>query len=153
MHNNLLFIRNTGVNFSFISKLSLSINSPTNSTLNVFDRNAKLIHREKSCQMADYKVYDYVKEEVGYRVADRIFDIKRTFDSVLDLGCQRGHVAKHLTSDMCKKIFMFDRSESMMKQAEMPVDNGIVVEKKVFDEENDLPFEANSLDLIISSLK
>ena len=40
----------------------------------------------------------------------------------------------------------------MLEQAELP-EEGIEVEKKIFDEEDDLPFENNSIDLIVSSLK
>lgn len=47
---------------------------------------------------------------------------------------------------------MFDISDKMLEQAELP-EEGIEVEKKVFDEEDDLPFENNSIDLIVSSLK
>lgn len=47
---------------------------------------------------------------------------------------------------------MFDISEKMLEQAELP-EEGIEVEKKIFDEEDDLPFENNSIDLIVSSLK
>lgn len=43
-------------------------------------------------------------------------------------------------------------AERMLEQAEMP-EEGIEIEKKVFDEENDLPFADNSLDLVVSSLK
>ena len=63
----------------------------------VFDRETKKLQRNRTAHNSDYKVYDYLKEEVGYRVADRIFDVKRSFDQVLDLGCQRGFVSKHLT--------------------------------------------------------
>ena len=37
-------------------------------------------------------------------------------------------------------------------QADLPED-GVEIEKRVFDEENDLPFKDNSLDLVASSLK
>lgn len=67
------------------------------STINVFDRNTKRIQRDRSCLAPNYQDYEYVKSEIGYRVADRVFDVKRSFDSILDLGCQRGYVSKHLT--------------------------------------------------------
>lgn len=67
------------------------------SSLNVFDRETKRAQRNRIVTQPDYKQYEYVKEEIGYRVADRIFDIKRSFNTMLDLGCQRGYVSKHLT--------------------------------------------------------
>jgi NADH dehydrogenase [ubiquinone] 1 alpha subcomplex assembly factor 5 len=62
----------------------------TPSSLNVFDRETKRIQRIRTAVDPNYKDYEYVKAEVGYRVADRVFDIKRSFNTVLDLGCQRG---------------------------------------------------------------
>jgi NADH dehydrogenase [ubiquinone] 1 alpha subcomplex assembly factor 5 len=62
----------------------------TPSSLNVFDRETKRIQRIRTAIDPNYKDYEYVKAEVGYRVADRVFDIKRSFNTVLDLGCQRG---------------------------------------------------------------
>lgn len=76
---------------------SSKIQSKLPPSLNVFDRNTKLIQRNRTASMPDYKEYEYVKSEIGYRVADRVFDIKRSFDNILDLGCQRGYVSKHLT--------------------------------------------------------
>jgi hypothetical protein len=73
------------------------------SSMNIFDRNVKLIQRNKTALHPNYKDFDYVKEEIGARVADRIFDIKRSFNTILDLGCQRGYVSKHLT----KVIFLY----------------------------------------------
>ena len=46
---------------------------------------------------------------------------------------------------------MYEMAEDLLREVDMPED--VVVEKKVFDEENDLPFADNSLDLIVSSLK
>ncbi len=43
-------------------------------------------------------------------------------------------------------------SEKLLEQAELP-EKEIQIEKKVFDEEEDLPFADNSLDLVVSSLK
>ena len=46
--------------------------------MNVFDRKAKALHRDRSVIIRDdHQVFDYLKEEVGYRVYDRILDIKR----------------------------------------------------------------------------
>lgn len=84
----------------------LNLNSPlilnkhaslSSSSLYIFDREAKRVQRNRTSFDPDYKHYEYVKSEVGYRVADRVFDIKRNFDTILDLGCQRGYVSKNLT--------------------------------------------------------
>lgn len=86
----------------------------TTTSLNIFDRETKKLQRNRTCLDPDYKHYEYVKSEVGYRVADRVFDIKRDFNSILDLGCQRGYVSKHLTKETVKKIYMFDMSDKIL---------------------------------------
>lgn len=68
----------------------------SSSSLYIFDRNVKRMQRNRIITDPNYQDYEYVKSEVGYRLADRVFDIKRTFNNVLDLGCQRGYVSKHL---------------------------------------------------------
>ena len=73
-------------------------------SLNIFDRETKRKQKNLTCAHPDYKQFEYVKEEIGYRIADRVFDIKRSFDNVLDLGCQRGYVTKHITK-VCSSLY------------------------------------------------
>lgn len=54
--------------------------------MNIFDRKAKILQKERSARLEDYHLYEYVKEEIGWRTADRIFDIKRTFKNAVELG-------------------------------------------------------------------
>ena len=63
--------------------------------MNVFDRKAKALHRDRSARRDDHQVFDYLKEEVGYRVYDRVLDIKRHFDTIVDLGAGKGYVGKN----------------------------------------------------------
>lgn len=55
-------------------------------TMNIFDRKAKILQKERSAQNEDYHLSEYIKEEVGWRTADRVFDIKRTFKNAVELG-------------------------------------------------------------------
>ncbi|CAG7825926.1 unnamed protein product, partial [Allacma fusca] len=71
---------------------------PKPNQLNVFDRQAKLLQRERSAMLPDSGVFDYIREEVGFNLFDRVMDIKRDLSVVLDLGCGKGHVMKHLHS-------------------------------------------------------
>ena len=50
--------------------------------------------------------------QIGWRVADRVFDIKRQFDTVLDLGCGKGYVFKHFDK---ASIFMTSNFVLTMK--------------------------------------
>lgn len=80
------------------------------STMNIFDRSAKQIQKERSALRLgcfffvekllkfsfmnlwfigfspDVELYDYIKDEVGFRLSDRIFDVKRQFKLAADIG-------------------------------------------------------------------
>jgi NADH dehydrogenase [ubiquinone] 1 alpha subcomplex assembly factor 5 len=85
----------------------------------VFDRSAKRLQRNRAvsprqrtsgervvaCSLTppgvgpqaldpDVQQYELLRDEVAWRVGDRIGDIKRTFPLALDLGCGRGHMGK-----------------------------------------------------------
>ena len=115
----------------------------------VFDRNSKFLQRERAAKAPDVDIYDYIKDEVGYRLADRLFDVKRKFNKVLDLGCGRGHVSKHIVQESVDEIILADLSPSWLEQAQTT--EGIKVERKILDEE-DFIIEPESLDFVISCL-
>nr|CAG4651986.1 EOG090X09JT [Triops cancriformis] len=117
--------------------------------MNVFDRQTKLRQKTVSANNADVEVYDYLKEEVGFRVADRIFDIKRHFPKILDLGCGRGYVSRHISDDSVGHVTMCDMSAMHLDQAHAP--QTVPFTKKVADEES-LDFPDESMDLVVSSL-
>ncbi|CAF0822253.1 unnamed protein product [Adineta steineri] len=122
---------------------------------NVFDRQAKLKQRERTCLDPEYNIYSYVHERVAQSLVDRIFDIKRTFESALDIGCGRGLTASELTKDVIKRLTMIDSSSRMLEQIRSPVDDnghdGIEILKKHQDEEQ-LTGDELSYDLAYSCL-
>lgn len=122
---------------------------PPGSSMNIFDRNVKLLQRERAVNSPDVKLYDYIKDEVGYRLSDRIFDIKRTFKKALDFGCGRGHVSKNIFKESIEELILTDMCQTALHQAE--TNEGIKVERKIIDEE-ELIYEPDSLDLVISCL-
>ncbi|XP_024890672.1 arginine-hydroxylase NDUFAF5, mitochondrial [Temnothorax curvispinosus] len=122
---------------------------PPDSPMNVFDRNAKLLQRERAAKDTNVQLYDYIKDEVGDRLADRIFDIKRKFGRALDLGCGRGHVSKRILNESVEELVLADMSPGFLRQAETT--EGVKVKREVIDEEN-LSFEPDSFDLVISCL-
>ncbi|XP_015434597.1 PREDICTED: NADH dehydrogenase [ubiquinone] 1 alpha subcomplex assembly factor 5 [Dufourea novaeangliae] len=137
--NNVRRIVNSASNFAL----------PSDSVMYVFDRNTKLLQRERAAQASDVKLYDYIKDEVGYRLADRVFDIKKKFKKALDLGCGRGHVSKHILAESVEELILTDTCPTYVDQAETA--EGVKVTRTVMDEEN-FSWEPNSLDLILSSL-
>ncbi|KAK8735433.1 hypothetical protein OTU49_005389 [Cherax quadricarinatus] len=124
--------------------------SKQGNVVNVFDRHTKLLQRERAARNPDVAVFDYLKEEVGYRLSDRILDIKRELKIGLDLGCGRGYATKHITDAELKHLYMSDFSPSMLESAQTPENIGFT--KILIDEEQKFPLESKFLDLVISNL-
>lgn len=131
------------------SSAQRQIKPAENTLVNIFDRQAKVLQRERAARAPDVAVYDYLKEEIGYRLADRIFDIKRKFKFAVDLGCGRGYVAKHIDSESVEELVVCDMSQTWLDQ--VPCPPNIKMKRMVVDEES-LPFEPASVDLVTSSL-
>lgn len=81
----------------------------------------------------DVALYDYLKEEVGFRLADRVFDIKREFKSAADIGCNRGYISKHILAECVEHLTLTDTSASMLDQAQGTP--GLKMHKLLQDEE------------------
>ncbi|GAB6021703.1 NADH dehydrogenase [ubiquinone] 1 alpha subcomplex assembly factor 5 [Chamberlinius hualienensis] len=119
----------------------------SNNVMNVFDRNTKRLQKDRAAKAADHNVYDYIKNEVAYRVMDRVYDIKRRFEVAVDLGCGKGHLAQYATDDVIGMLYNCDMSAESLKH----VKSNVPSLSLVCDEEY-LPFQRNSFDLIVSSL-
>ncbi|KAF5277425.1 hypothetical protein FQA39_LY06238 [Lamprigera yunnana] len=117
--------------------------------IHIFDRNTKHLQRERAALAPDVNLYDYIKDEIGFRLSDRIFDIKRKFKLAADIGCNRGYVSKHILPSSVEELILCDGSQTNLDRA--PVQNGLKVRKQIIDEEH-IHFEPDSLDLVISSL-
>ncbi|XP_012495878.1 PREDICTED: NADH dehydrogenase [ubiquinone] 1 alpha subcomplex assembly factor 5 [Propithecus coquereli] len=65
-------------------------------SLNIFDRDLKRKQKNWAARQPEPMKFDYLREEVGSRIADRVYDIARDFSLALDLGCGRGYIAQHL---------------------------------------------------------
>lgn len=120
--------------------------------LNVFDRKTKQVQRERAALSENVEVYDYLKDEVGFRLADRICDIKRKFKIVLNLGCSRGYISKNVVSDNVEELVLCDNSDLLMSQAKCE-DSKVKVKKVICDEECiEKVFKPDTFDLVISNL-
>ncbi|KAI9033628.1 S-adenosyl-L-methionine-dependent methyltransferase [Phycomyces nitens] len=117
----------------------------------VFDRHVKQMQKDRAAMSVESsREVDYIKDEVAARVADRLLDIKRNFNQVVDLGSGCGHIVKHLDPTMVKKLIMCDLSEkALLRDADQPC--SIEIERHVVDEEH-LPFKEDSLEAVLSSL-
>ncbi|KAF7659025.1 hypothetical protein LDENG_00003620 [Lucifuga dentata] len=117
-------------------------------SMNVFDRAMKKRQKNWAASLQNSHQYDYLRDEVGSRVADRVYDIARTFPLALDIGCGKSHIAEHLSKEVVERLFLTDFSEKTLKQRRQ---NEIPTHCVLADEEF-LPFKENTFDLVVSSL-
>ncbi|XP_033110885.1 arginine-hydroxylase NDUFAF5, mitochondrial-like [Anneissia japonica] len=123
--------------------------SSSEHTMNVFDRKTKQMQRDRAAMADNVDVYDYLKDEVAYRLVDRLRDVTRKFDVALDLSCGRGHLAKYLNEELVSTLYQCEFSEKMLNQSHTCEDVETI---KVQADEEFIPFQENSLDLVLSSL-
>ncbi|KAK4704205.1 NADH dehydrogenase [ubiquinone] 1 alpha subcomplex assembly factor 5, partial [Phenoliferia sp. Uapishka_3] len=145
-----------------------SASSP-NSPFIVFDRDVKRLQRNRAASDKERsRLTDYVKEEVAANMVDRLLDIKRRFPAVLDIGSGPGFIKEHLDPEITQKLIMTDSAGKsgmhtlwwalltfapleIMLFRDADLESEVPIERVVCDEE-DLPFEENSQDAIMSCL-
>lgn len=60
-----------------IGKLILRLSSAQRSQFDIFDRKTKLKQKTYSLKLPNHNIYDYLKNEFGFRLFDSLLDIKR----------------------------------------------------------------------------
>ncbi|KAG4218350.1 hypothetical protein PC116_g33170, partial [Phytophthora cactorum] len=136
----------------------------------VFNRRTKWLQKERAAaNVESSRVADYLKDEVAIRLCDRLLDIKRTYPSVLDLGANSCNIARALTrpnpdpdsgapvteplASRIGHLLAVDSSHTLLyRDADEPFNSEINMTRQVLSDEETLPFEANSFDLVLSSL-
>lgn len=144
----------------------LATRSSSNQSTIIFDRELKARHKERSLLLSDGDYYDYLRRESASRIVDRIEDISRSFPTCLELGCHRGHLydlingTEGLGDDGggiggIKTLYQCDMAPSAMRtDVKIDDENPQLVEPKYLhgDEENGLPFQEGSFDIVLSSM-
>ena len=132
---------------TWLVRLKSDVNE--SSAMNVFNRKAKRLQKNRAALKSNGDECDYLKDEVASRLVDRLGDVSRHFPLVLDLGCGKGHIAKYLTRGHVGSLVQCDLSEEMIKKSFVHPE--IPTRRLVVDEEF-LPFKANTFDAVLSSL-
>ncbi|KAI7902926.1 S-adenosyl-L-methionine-dependent methyltransferase [Cokeromyces recurvatus] len=123
----------------------------TTAPFQVFDRHAKRLQRDRAAlDVEQSRTVDYLRDTVAARVADRLLDVNRSFNTVVDLGSGCGHIIKHVKKEKMNKLIMCDMSEKALNR-DINIPYEVQVERRVIDEEH-LPFPENSLDAVVSSM-
>ncbi|KAI0484463.1 S-adenosyl-L-methionine-dependent methyltransferase [Xylariaceae sp. FL0804] len=152
------------------SRRSYAFQAATPPILEVFNRRTKWMQRERAAgDLENSRLADYLKDEVAIRLCERLLDIKRRFPRVLDLGANSCNIARALVRDnpdpspdvaeserIAAKIdhlLAVDSSEGLLyRDAELDFNRDLNITRQVLRDEETLPFEANTFDLVLSSL-
>ncbi|KAK2465958.1 hypothetical protein APHAL10511_001599 [Amanita phalloides] len=140
----------------FLSSCSI-LNASSFATTNpyqVFDRKAKCLQKDRAASIeggARSATVDYVRDEAAERLLDRFMDIKRQFNTILDLGSGPGHFTKLLELNKVRKSIMIDSSITLHRDPDSHFQ--VNVERIHADEESLLQvIDHNSQEAIISCL-
>ncbi|PBP19424.1 methyltransferase domain-containing protein [Diplocarpon rosae] len=146
-----------------------AVQAPGSPTLQVFNRDTKYLQKERAAaNVQRSRQVDYLKDEVAMRLSERLLFINRHFDNVLDLGANSCNIARALTipesypdptkdaisaSSRISKLTAADSSRAMLyRDVDLPYNKEINLTREVLDNEERIPFKANTFDAVLSSL-
>ncbi|PHH76653.1 hypothetical protein CDD82_3896 [Ophiocordyceps australis] len=136
----------------------------------VFNRRTKWLQKERAASDPERsRQADYLKDEVAARVSERLLDINRHFARVLDLGANSCNLGRALVRDnpdpdpskpssppLSSRISELVAAESsktlLYRDAHLDFNKKLRITRQVLDDEEALPFDPESFDLVLSSL-
>ncbi|KAK2591174.1 hypothetical protein QQS21_011130 [Conoideocrella luteorostrata] len=152
------------------SRRTYAIHSSSAPRFQVFNRRTKWLQKERvASRPEESRQADYLKDEVAIRVSERLLDINRHFPRVLDLGANSCNLARALVRDnpdpdpgkpesvpLSKRIselIAADSSKSLLyRDADHDFNKKLSIKRQVLDDEETIPYEPESFDLVMSSL-
>jgi len=129
--------------------VSKELANPPVQSLSTFNSKLKTLQRSRAARLPDHEQYDYVRNDIAEYLTDRISDIKRDFPKVVELGCGKSHVYQHLNPYITKELLECDWSEECLQ---VPRDQTEIKLTQLLLEDETLPLEPGSADLVISNL-
>jgi NADH dehydrogenase [ubiquinone] 1 alpha subcomplex assembly factor 5 len=134
--------------------------------MEIFSHQQKWMQKERAARNTETsRSVDYLRDEVASRLCERVLDINRQFDHVLDLGANSCNLARMLTlpsvdspeggprGQRIRKMTAADSSETLLyRDVDLPFNQEIDIHREVLSNPETLPYEANSFDAVLSSL-
>ncbi|CAK5072964.1 unnamed protein product [Meloidogyne enterolobii] len=117
----------------------------------VFDRETKRKQRNWSATQSEFELTRFIRDEFGYRLADKVFDLLKKNTVCIDLGCGAGHIGMHLIRENVGCLIQLDMSEVMVRASKSAEENEFPTFRAIADEEL-VPFRPECADLILSGL-
>ncbi|GMR36963.1 hypothetical protein PMAYCL1PPCAC_07158, partial [Pristionchus mayeri] len=116
----------------------------------IFDRSMKRRQRDWSAVHPSRNEVEYIREELGWSVADRVADLTKYSHKVLEIG--HGMISSHLESQRVSSVTLLDSSEAMLDSAKRPDDEKVEFIRVRGDEESLSAVEGQQFDLILTSM-
>ncbi|KAF2664165.1 S-adenosyl-L-methionine-dependent methyltransferase [Microthyrium microscopicum] len=147
-----------------------AVQTPGAPIVEVFNNATKWAQKERAAQNVELsRQVDYLRDEVASRLSERLLDIKRDFDHVLDLGANACHVARMLTktnpddysaqpvaeplASRIGRITAAENSRSLLyRDADLDFNNKMEITRDVLKSPETLPYDAGTFDAVLSSL-
>ncbi|KAK2757203.1 NADH dehydrogenase [ubiquinone] 1 alpha subcomplex assembly factor 5 [Arachnomyces sp. PD_36] len=163
------FLRNPSPIFRRIPpSRSYAIQTPGSPTLEIFNRKTKQLQKDRvGTNVEQSRQVDYLKDEVAFRLCERLLDIKRQFPQVLDLGANSCNIARALTtpnpdpelptspplSSRISNLTCVETSHPLLhRDASLPFNSSIPITRTVIPNLESLPYEPETFDAVLSSL-
>ena len=136
----------------------------------VFDQRTKWLQKERAASDQKHsRQVDYLRDEVARRLCERLLDINRNFDKVLDFGANACNIARVLTepdpdaistkpvtepiSTKIASLVCTDTSEALLyRDQDLPFNNELQVSRQVLHNPEYVPYEPETFDLVLSSM-
>nr|CAD2143804.1 unnamed protein product [Meloidogyne enterolobii] len=137
--------------FCHLRSASTSASKVVPPYIKVFDRETKRKQRNWSANQSEFELTRFIRDEFGYRLADKVFDLLKKNTVCIDLGCGAGHIGMHLIRENVGCLIQLDMSEAMVRASKSAEENEFPTFRAIADEEL-VPFRPECADLILSGL-
>ncbi|CAM1504176.1 Fc.00g017670.m01.CDS01 [Cosmosporella sp. VM-42] len=162
--------RSSSFSTPIANRRSYAIQTPGAPRFQVFNRRTKWLQKERAAaNPEESRQADYLKDEIAMRLSERLLDINRHFPRVLDLGANSCNIARALVREnpdpdpsmpvsaplatRITELVAAESSQSLLyRDADHDFNNELRITRQVLDDEETLPYEPNSFDLVMSSL-